>query len=175
MYSMFALSGLVDLLSLLIHYPVHTQQIFLALACFVTSFMMHFHKNSEQLEMVVYHLFQYSVSTTTIFAGLRILSPVNLVINTGFSLSLILQGSWMVQTAYVLYGPTHWRETYSGNLEMMVPTFVWHIVTVMVSGLVIYTGLMAIARLRYGRIYYNDPECNRLLKEEEKTNLADVL
>ena len=174
MYSMFALSGIIDLLALFIRYPKHTPQIFLTLAFFVTSFLMHWHShdNEANLASVVHLLFFYCTFISTIFSGLRLLSATNLLINTGFSLTVILQGTWFIQTGYVLYGATEWDRNYSGNMEFMIPVFVWHIAIILVSALVIYTVLMVIIRRakKYDRARVGvDTEHDQLLNEEESS------
>ena len=178
MYSMFALSGIIDLLALCIHYPKHTPQIFLTFAFFVTSFLMHWHSHEHgTLASVVHTLFFYCTFVTTIFSGLRLLSSTNLLINTGFSLALILQGTWFIQTGYVLYGPTEWDRKYSGNMEFVIPIFLWHIAIILVIALVIYTVLVVIIRRRakkYGRVC-NDTEHDKpLLTEEEGIVMSGI-
>ena len=105
MYSVFLTSGIIDLLSLCVHLPRHTSQLFLTLAFLAEALLFYFHIDSEAgwLNTVVHWILAVIILICVVFATLRILQSTNLFINTGFAYSVILQGTWFIQGGYLMF------------------------------------------------------------------------
>ena len=148
-YGFFLLSGFIDLVSFYVKYPKLTPQIFTTIAFAFVSFLVYFDAGKfKLLEQTGHLIFSYVVMATTLFSGLRLLSASNLWINAGFSLSLILQGSWLAQMVYILYGPTDWDKTSRDNEVLMATLFVWHAMAALLFALFLYIVLLLVVSLR---------------------------
>eukprot|EP00731_Ephydatia_muelleri_P012475 Em0006g1369a len=119
MYSAFALSGLVDLLTLCIRCPDHTSQVFLALAFLVEAILFHSHMGGMTPLSTQLHVTLTIISYLCfLFALLRVWFPTCYLVNMGLSLTMTLQGTWFIQVVDILYvGRYLWLGV--GNTEQM--------------------------------------------------------
>ncbi|KAK3753242.1 hypothetical protein QZH41_004462 [Actinostola sp. cb2023] len=150
MYSLFGLSGVVDLL---VHYkaapfPSGLDHVFLALAFFAEGMLFFFHLGGRPELIVRLHTFLYVISFLTSVVLLLEMkvddrTPVP-ALSRAFLTSL--QGTWFFQIAFVLHGARPWKNS-SANVEFVAIAFVWHIFVVAALYLVIfvmaYRGLFA--------------------------------
>lgn len=105
MYSAFALSGLVDLLTMCIRCPDHTGQIFLALAFLVEGALFHFHTGGmTPLSTQLHFTLTIVIFLCSLYALLRVWFPTSYLTNAGLALAIILQGTWFIQVGDILYG-----------------------------------------------------------------------
>lgn len=105
MYLAFALSGLVDLVTLRVRCPDHTSQLFLALAFLVEGALFHFHTaGMTPLSTQLHVTLTLVIFTCSLFALLRMWDPTCYLINAGLGLAMSLQGTWFVQVGDILYG-----------------------------------------------------------------------
>lgn len=165
MYSMFALSGIVDIL---IHYniaiiPVGLDHIFLSLAFFVEGLLFYFHVHGRPQLDVRVHTFVYLISFLTslvlLFEMKAVRDPVP-ALARAFLTSL--QGSWFFQIAFVLHGLNPWHNS-PENTEFIAIAFVWHIIGVCSLYLVVFVA-----------VYYGVFAKQRdKLEEIEPNNLTD--
>lgn len=152
-HSGFILSGFIDVLAVYVRLPKQIPKIFLTMALLSLSFIMYYHPRGRlPLDLLAHNLYAYVAIATFIFSGLRMLSASDLWINTGFSLSLILQATWLTQVGWVRYGPTQWNLEYPPNQLFLVSCFVWHIMIILVCALIYYIVLLVCARRVYGRL-----------------------
>lgn len=172
MYGMLLLSGLVDLLTLCIPYPKQTPQAFLTVTFLAIGFTMYFlFEVHSPLEATVQLVFMAVAATIALFSGLRALTPVNVWINTGFSLSLVLLGSWFMQIWFVLHGPHKWDTAVESNKTFAKNCFVWHIVCVVVGAMMLYACLSVVGRRKAKKlnhvVLHSEAERDKLLLKEE--------
>ena len=131
LYSTFALSGIIDLVSLCIKLPRVTSQLFLSFAFYCESVLFSFHVHGRNLfNNGVHQLLLIFVIVSAVFSTLRMLTPSNLFINTGFAGSMILQGTHFIQAGWILYGGTRWRLDSHENVKFMTALSVWHLLGV---------------------------------------------
>ena len=162
------ISGIVDILALYVRLPKQIPQIFLTATLFSIGFIMYFHpdRGRKPVDLLTHNLYAYSVVVSAIFSGLRMLSASNLWINTGFSLCLILQATWLIQAGYVRDGPTRWNLEYTANEVFLVTCFVWHVMIILVCALAYYIALLVCASKMYGSRLTDKAERNHLLSDE---------
>ena len=163
------ISGIIDVLALYVQLPKQTPQVFLTVVFLSTGFIMYFHPDSgrKPVDLLTHNLYAYSNVASAIFSGLRMLSASNLWINTGFSLSLILQATWLTQVGYVGTGPTRWNLEYEANEVFLVTCFVWHVMAILVCALIYYVVLLVYASKKCGSDRIADEaERNQLLSDE---------
>ena len=131
LYSTFALSGIVDLVTLCVKLPRLTSQLFLCFALYCEAVLFSFHVHGRELfNNGVHQLLLIFVIATAFFATLRMLTPRNLFINAGISGSMILQGTHLVQAGWILYGGIHWQMQSHENVKFMAALSVWHLLSV---------------------------------------------
>lgn len=105
MYSAFALSGLVDLLTLRVRCPDHTSQVFLALAFLVEGALFHFHTGGmTPLSTQLHVTLTIVIFLCSLFALLRVWFSTSYLVNMGLGLTMALQGTWFIQVGDILYG-----------------------------------------------------------------------
>lgn len=160
-YSCFAISGILDILSQYLQYPKETSQTFTTVALPVTSFLLFIHSNGQEVR--IYLLHTYAILATTLLSALRILSAANLWVNIGFFLSLILQGTWFMETGYILYALRSWDKDVRGDVAFVTCCYTWHIVVVLCA-LILYL-ILSVATIPAP---CTDEE-NKLLRKEETT------
>ena len=159
-----------NIMTLCVRLPKPISQIFFTTYFLATGFIMYFHPDSgrKPVDLLTHNLYAYCNVVSAIFSGLRMLSASNLWINTGFSLSLILQATWITQAGYVGTGPTRWDLEYEPNEIFLVTCFVWHVMAILVCALMYYIVLLICANKKYGRLIDNSDEVerNQLLSDE---------
>lgn len=107
MYSVFLVSGVIDLLTLCVRLPPRTSQLFLTLAFLAEGLLFYFHVGSEDrgLSTSVHQIITAITFACMFFSALRMLRAANLFVNSGLAFSIILQGSWFIQAGYLLFPP----------------------------------------------------------------------
>ena len=182
MYLAFALSGIVDLLTLFIKVPRHTSKIFLAIAFFLEGLLFWFHAHGRpDLDLMVHELLNYAIFACAGFAALRMWQPFNLFVNTGLSFSMLLQGVWFIHLGVVLYIQKWNMEDHRG-IMFTVACYSWYIVGIMFFLLVMYILMLACLRssvkYRKGRrkglrFMAALPMERNLMMEDENKNLME--
>eukprot|EP00731_Ephydatia_muelleri_P012454 Em0006g1348a len=120
MYSAFALSGLVDLLILCVRCPDHTSQVFLALAFLVEGALFHFHTGGmTPLSTQLHVTLTIIIFLCSLFVLFRVWFPTSYLVNTGFGLTMTLQGTWFIQVGDILYGGRYLSVVGGGDTEQM--------------------------------------------------------
>lgn len=107
MYSVFLMSGVIDLLTLCVRLPGRTSPLFLTLAFLSEGLLFYFHIGSEDgaLSTNVHKIIMAVIFACVIFSALRMLQATHLLINSGVAYSILLQGTWFIQAGYILYPP----------------------------------------------------------------------
>lgn len=100
-----AWAGLVDLVGLLVPLPEGTEKAFLAFAFGVEGFVITLHKKSEAFDAMVHGLLAATMWAAALFVGLEIRYPKSLLVSAGRSLSVLLQGMWLVQVRTLSSAP----------------------------------------------------------------------
>ena len=147
MYACFAVSGIVDLLSLFADFPKHTSKLFFVFAFLAEGFLLHFHVEGRSLFNANAHvLLIYVIAGNIVFGLLRMYDSFNVLVNTGFAFCLTLQGSWFVQIGVFLYGkhPLNEDNDEMSSSAFMVASFIWHFMFLAIFDVVVYAILQAI-------------------------------
>ena len=140
MYLGFILSGIVDLLLLCLKdsKPVKAQ-LFFSLALGIEGYVFYFHGASRaSLDATVHKLYVCAVLASVLFSFSRVFYSKNLAINLGLGISLALQGTWLIQIGYVLYGKKHWERENHRNMQFVVDCFMWHVLIHVFANFVVY-------------------------------------
>ncbi len=128
-YFGFALSGIVDLYSLCFRIPSPTSTIFLSLSFFVEGLLFYYHTIGRTLyNAMVHRLLIFCIISCFIFTLMRLYSPVNIIIKLELGSSLLLQGTWLMQTGHFLFGNYLKKDEEVTNEHVMMATacFAWH-------------------------------------------------
>lgn len=146
MYSAFALSGIIDIVSLFIKFPKHTSQIFLSLAFWTEGVLFYFHTGGrDALNVQIHFILTVIIFACGIFSLLRILQATNLLINVGLSCAIMLQGTWFIQAGYFLFGPSSkeesQKEDHHDTIMFVAACFTWHLLSVSLSVLALWVVL----------------------------------
>ena len=133
MYAFFMISGLIDLLSLLVRIPKKTGQLFFAIAFFVEGSLFYFHGDQRLLlDVRVHFILIIAIFGGGIAALFRMYSACNLMINSSLSFFLLYQGMWFVQAANIMYGKNaalwKWEDPHHAMLVAVIGT--WHVMLV---------------------------------------------
>ena len=165
MHSCFFLSAVVDLLSLFIDLPRTTTQLFLFIAFSAEGVTLYFHANDRDgLNLRAHTLQNYANFGCMIFSALRMLQATNLFINAGLALSIVLQGTWVIQIGIILYGQTYWDPDDHHNKMFLVASFLWHVAIIATCMLIVYIVMMMV--LKHRRKYHS--------VHQEEMKLIDV-
>ena len=147
MYTMFLVSAIVDLSASFIRLPRATTKIFFAVAFSIEALLFWFHaatENKSELEYKMHLLLILSILSCTLFSSLRMLSPANLLINSGLSFGMLLQGFWFVAVGVVLYGQSvPWDVHDHYNVMFVVAMFAWIILIIMFVMVIVYIAMMS--------------------------------
>lgn len=145
LYSTFALSGIIDLVSLCIKLPRVTSQLFLCFAFYSEALLFSFHIHGRNLfNSGVHQLLLIFVIANAFFSTLRMFNPRNLFINAGFAGSMILQGAYLIQAGWIMYGGTRWRLDSHENVKFMTALSVWNLLGVSLFMLTTFIVMRAI-------------------------------
>ena len=105
MYGAFVLSGVIDLLVLIIRLPQQTSMLFLSLAFVVEGVQFSLHTmGRDALNIQVHSILTYAIFACAFFSVLRIFDATHVVINLGLSSCILLQGLWFIQAGFIMYG-----------------------------------------------------------------------
>lgn len=164
MYSAFLLSGIIDVLSLVIKFPHHTSQIFAAIAFWIEGILFYFHTQCRtELDVQIHFILTTVIFACAITAMLRIIQATNFLTNIAFTFGLILQGTWFIQVGYSLYPPSgkKWDEGSNPchsdssdsasrdhhNITMLISAYLtWHIVGIALGLLVLWVILSLVVK-----------------------------
>lgn len=156
MYPAFIVSGAVDLIALKVDMPEGVQQAYLGLAFFVESLLMGLHKKHEPLDEVVHVLLFYAMLMTCVFVILEIPYPDNVLVSSGRCASILLQGTWFIVVANMMFtGKTMWN-TSEGDMApaMYAPVqFAMCIVFIVCAMLTVYVAMLLLHKYcKHGRL-----------------------
>lgn len=175
MYGAFLLSGLVDVIGLIVRIPRNMSKLFLSLALFIEGLLFWYHTHDKEHLSVALHSLLIIVIFIALFLSLvRVLQPCNVIINSLLGTMLLTQGTWFIHVGSILYGHhSHWSvsdEASSTNQIMFaVVIFNWHVLGNMFFTLLVYILMLAIFR---GSIKYKHNKRGKghrwtRIKEEE--------
>ena len=160
MYSIFVISGVVDLLILFIKLPYATSPLCFATAFLCQGLIFQFHTEGHGVLTPTYHkLQQLIIICCTVLAYVRTHYSRDFLINVLFGCSILLQGTWFFQSSFLVYkdGAITWQlhitEQHSDKLEHMVPmylatVFTWHLITVALTMLLLWGIIYSIVNWR---------------------------
>lgn len=147
MYSGFFVSGIIDVVALFLKVPRATTKIFLTLAFIYEALLFWFHSESGEPFLYTVHILQFlSIVVCATLSGLRMTNPVNLLINSGFAFGSLLQGTWFVQIGFVFYRKKLWDFNDHSNIMLIVAIFVWHLIIICTSMLLVFIVMTACFR-----------------------------
>lgn len=184
MYSGFVLSGIVDLLALSIYLPRATSPLFFTLAFICQGILFWFHMGHSILNANYHKLHLVIIISCIIFSYLRTHHTKSFLVNTALGCSILLQGTWFFQPAFLVYkdGQIYWElhkmEMSSEKLEHMVPmylsaVFTWHLMVVAMTVLIVWMIMYVVVNKRCIVKWENtkwevvQSECTENLIEEE--------
>lgn len=130
MYAFFLVSGIIDLVSLVVRLPKKTGHIFLSLAFGIEGLLFMFHVGGRQmLDIRIHTVLVYAIFLCSLAAAARMYSATNLFINSLVCFGLILQGTWFIQAAEILYGSHASRWHWSNHHDSMLVALIgaWHV------------------------------------------------
>lgn len=141
MYMFFVVSGIIDLLSLVVRLPKKTGHIFLSLAFGVEGLLFLFHVGGrEMLDVRIHTILVCAIGVCCIAAAARMYSASNLFINSLMCYGLILQGTWFMQAAEVLYGRNaeiwHWSNHHDSMVVSLIAA--WHVLGIALFLLIVW-------------------------------------
>ncbi len=176
MYSFFVLSGFVDLLSLCLKLPKYTSIVVFSAAFYSECLLFYFHIiGTGSLESTTHTLLVVSVAGSVVFSLLRLYSPVNLMINLGLSSTILLQGTWLIQVGYFVFGGYHPHGEAPEFRFMMftIAVYSWHIMGIVMFNLMLLGLLTVLAnKMNSWKLCGRSRRCNSL--PEEGHRLIDV-
>ena len=183
MYSGFVLSGVIDLLILVVHLPQHTSPLFFTLAFICQGILFWFHMGHSILNGNYHKLHLVIIISCIIFSYLRTHHMKSFLINTALGCSILLQGTWFFQPAFLVYkdGRIYWElhktELFSEKLEHMVPmylsaVFTWHLMVVAVTVLIVWT-IMYFIVYRRSIVKWGDTKYEALESEYTENLIED--
>ena len=130
MYLAFIISGLVDLLSIVVRIPRVTGMLFLSAAFWLEGLLFYFHVGGrEMLDVRIHLILVLGIFGCGVATLARMYSPTNLLINGSFTFAMLFQGTWFIQAAEVLYGNNAAAWNWSDHHHAMVVALfgAWHV------------------------------------------------
>ena len=110
-------------------------------------FYYHLHERNELDQKL--HVLLYSVIFATVFVYLLESWQRNsLMLFTVRSFLVMLQGTWFVQVAFVLYGPKPW-ENIPSNQAFVAIVFTWHVLGLLLLWLLCFGFVAVLLRVRF--------------------------
>ena len=156
MYGSFVLSGLIDILTLLVRLPRQTSMLFLSLAFTVEGLLFYFHTlGRDTYNIEIHTLLTYSIFACVVLSMARLFSASNVVINLALGSSILLQGTWFVQAGYILFGG--FVKESSGEVDeerqhrymmFVIACFTWHLIFIALGNVLMWIILSACLRSR---------------------------
>lgn len=129
LYSCFLVSGIMDLLSVYLHLPRATGQLFHSFAFYCEAILFSFHVHGRDVfNTAIHQLLLIFVCGCAFFSTLRLVNPRHLLINSGLAGSMILQGTSFIQAGFILYGTGTYimNPTSHENVKIMAALTIWH-------------------------------------------------
>ena len=184
MFCAFALSGVVDIVSLFITVPRHTSQLFFSLAFWVEGILFYFHTSGrDPLNIHVHLLLTALIFLCGIFSLLRMLQPTNLLINIGLAGSVLLQGTWFIQAGYILFRWNNWLLHASDSegdgddhkaLQLATVYFTWHLIAIALFLILLWVAFHLMIRLKLPRSLLTWPWVDGDQEEQETLISAGI-
>ncbi|GFR52135.1 hypothetical protein Agub_g14650 [Astrephomene gubernaculifera] len=183
----YSLSGFVELLSAHSRFPSGTNMAFLSFGFFIEALLFTLHDKDSAVDSRVHFLLAQTCWAGAIFAALEAAYPENFLLSVGRIGSMLLQGSWFIQTARVLFeGITLWDDDHNNDAApaMFLPvSYSFHMIFALAGMVTVYAGLEAIARritpaatcAESGNPTYHGYETSRLLSEEDSLDGAKAI
>ena len=168
MYGAFVLSGIVDILTILVKFPHQTSALFLALAFLTEGILFYFHTDGrDAINIQIHFILTLVIGICVLFAFLRTMYATNLLINLGLGFSIFLQGTWFIQVAHFLYPPggkgiiiNEMKRHHEGNgddydhhaaVMFIACSLTWHIMFITIGMLIVWVILLFFMRSSAGR------------------------
>lgn len=159
MYGAFLVSGVVDLIGLVVRIPRNMSKLFFSLAFFIEGLLFWYHTHDkEHLSIAIHGLLIVIIFITLFLSLLRILQPSNVIINSLIGSMLLVQGTWFIQIGAILYQhnpvwSTSDESSSTDQIMFAVVIFNWHVLGNMLITLIAYILMLAIFRgsIKYKR------------------------
>ena len=166
MYGAFMLSGIIDILTILVKFPQQTSPLFLMLAFSVEGILFYFHTGGrDHINIQIHFILTLAIGICVLFAFLRVMYATSLPINIGLGFSILLQGSWFIQAAYFLYPPggkgiiinemnRHDEgsdQEHHAALMFIACCLTWHVMFIMMGIIMLWVVLLVLIRSSAGR------------------------
>ena len=159
MYGGFTLSGVIDILILVVSFPQDTSPLFFTLAFMCQGVLFWFHIGHSVLNATYHKLHLVIIILCIIFAYLRTYHIKSFLVNLALGCSILLQGTWFFQPTFLVFkdGEVFWElhkiTPPSEKLKHMVPmylsaVFTWHLMTVAVTVLILWSIIYFIVNKR---------------------------
>lgn len=132
----YGLSGLLHLLSASrIPLPRGTDYTGLLMAFSVQALIFHFHQhNRSPIDVLVHTLLKYSTMATAVCVAIEMRLRQSVLAALGRAFFTILQGTWFIQIAYIVYRPWldghSWKDDHR-DVMLAVAVYTWHMFGIM--------------------------------------------
>ena len=159
-YGVVLLSGIVDILVMLVNFPRQTSPLFLFFAFLVEEILFFFHiKGQTPIEAHIHTVLATIVFACIIFSLVRMFNGANFFINLGLGCSIILLGMWFFQTGYLrnyshqyhLISDVNITTTQSPQVVNMfrwyiTACFAWMVIAIATSMIILWMVLLCVQR-----------------------------
>ncbi|KAG2495211.1 hypothetical protein HYH03_006817 [Edaphochlamys debaryana] len=148
----YALSGIVELAGIYLHFPEGTNQAFLAGGFAVEALLFALHEKNRMLDRTIHWLLAQPIWYAAFFSFLETCFPEQFLLTAGRAFGQILQGTWFIQSASVLFGGHIWWSDDFQGIQDEAPSmwiamvFVYHALILSAVLVFIYGGLELLAR-----------------------------
>ena len=168
-YGSFFLFGVVDLLSIYLPLPVAASPLYLTLALGCQALLFNFHtQGHDSINVAIHQILLLFIYISIVFSALRIVKPRNLMINSGLSCSLILQGLALLQGGIILYSTSFVLDPFEPyNIQFISANTTWMLHVTCTFMLVVFLTIRKIMHRSQSGKYMP------VLQEEEE--LVDLL
>ncbi len=175
LYLSFAVSGVVDLLSLYLKLPHLTSQLFQCFAFYNQSLLFSYHVHGRDIfNVTVHELLNIFVYASALFATLRLLNHRILLINAGLAGSMILQGTTLIQAGTLVNGGYRYNPLSMNNTKFLAAVTTWHVSGVsffmMLVFVIMRAALRRLAPFKQKAYVPVDTEESRLIPDLEPTS-----
>ena len=167
MFSIFALSGLIDLSEnySLLPLPRGTSNLILSWGFFVEGLLFYNHLHGRSALNVHIHTFIYLLAFATavvILLEIASISPLPLILRAYFT---TVHGTWFYQVGFVLHGPSPWQNN-ERNVEFTTIALVWHMIAVFI----VYAATYAVMHRVFSRMSNIAVHRSRILETESESD-----
>lgn len=134
MYSMFMLSGIVDIVSqkCLRRREETIEKTIVAMAFYITAMLLFYHQHGESLEAESHHLLFYANMGICASLTLEVWFPNDQKLVWLHTLLIMQMGSWLFHLAFILFGDRvgveKWNENDHGSAMMLPLFYSWHLI-----------------------------------------------